>query len=129
MDSVRYVNLLQESCLPYIQACAENPVVFQQDNAPIHNSNVTKGWLNAHFPWHPDWPPYSPDLNPMENMWAILARKVYEDGKQYHSLDALQHAVQVAWDEVGEIIRHHLIDSLPKRIVDVIAGEGKAINV
>ena len=29
------------------------------------------------------WPPNSPDLNPMENLWTIVKRKVYPDGKQY----------------------------------------------
>ena len=24
-----------------------------------------------------DWPPYSPDMNPIENMWSLLKRKLY----------------------------------------------------
>ncbi|KAG3001110.1 hypothetical protein PC128_g16898 [Phytophthora cactorum] len=30
-----------------------------------------------------DWPARSLDLNPIENLWALLARKVYPNGRQY----------------------------------------------
>lgn len=129
MNAVSYVQLLEEYCLPHIQQCAEHPVLYQQDNAPIHTAHVTRDWLDAHFAWHPNWPPYSPDLNPMENMWAIIARQVYPEGKQYEGVDALKQAITAAWAEVTEAIRHNLIDSMPDRMVAVIARDGKAIDV
>ena len=35
------------------------------------------------------WPPNSPDLNPIENLWSIVEQRVYANGKQYSSKDAL----------------------------------------
>ena len=35
------------------------------------------------------WPPKPPDLNPIENLWSIIKRHVYNSGKQYSSKDDL----------------------------------------
>ncbi len=65
----------------------------------------------------------------MENMWAIIARKVYPEGKQYDGVDALKQAITAAWADVDGTIRHNLIESMPSRVAAVIARDGKAINV
>ena len=41
--------------------------VFQQDNARIHITQVTQDWFEQHGIWVIDWPPHSPDLNPIEH--------------------------------------------------------------
>ena len=40
------------------------------------------------------WPACSPDLNPIENFWSMLKRKIYEEGKQYSSKNCLWEAIQ-----------------------------------
>ena len=42
------------------------------------------------------WPPSSPDLNPIEHVWAIIKRRVYADGRQFSSKDALWIAIEDA---------------------------------
>ena len=45
------------------------PFLFQQDGAPAHTSNSTQGWLRENIPdfiRKEEWPPYSPDLNPVD---------------------------------------------------------------
>ncbi|KAF2690711.1 hypothetical protein K458DRAFT_287416, partial [Lentithecium fluviatile CBS 122367] len=43
-----------------------------QDNSRIHRAKNTEAWFKRNkislFPH----PPYSPDLNPIENIWSIL---------------------------------------------------------
>ena len=42
---------------------------FQQDNAAIHKSESTTTWLLEHaIELLPEWPPHSPDLNPIEHV-------------------------------------------------------------
>jgi transposase len=129
VNSIAYTNILQCHLLPNINHCANQPIVFQLDNAPIHTSHHTKNWLTAHMNWHHNWPPYSPDLNVMENMWAILARHVYANGRQYHSVEELKQVIVECWNGITEETRRNLIRSMKKRMVEVVAGDGKAIDV
>ncbi len=50
--------------------------IFQQDLAPTHTAKSTKSWLNDHGVGVLDWPANSPDLNPRENLWGIVKRKI-----------------------------------------------------
>ena len=53
--------------------------VFQQDGPPAHTANATQDWLRSNisgFISKDQWPPYSPDLNPMDySIWSILETK------------------------------------------------------
>jgi transposase len=49
-----------------------------QDNALIHTAGKIKNWLQGHGITVMEWPPYSPDLNPIENAWAKLKERIYE---------------------------------------------------
>lgn len=43
---------------------------FMQDNAPLHTAKIIKNRFHEHGIPLVDWPPYSPDLNPIEHAWA-----------------------------------------------------------
>ncbi len=50
--------------------------IFQQDLAPAHTAKGIKSWFNGHGVTVLDWPANSPDLNPIENIWGIVKRKM-----------------------------------------------------
>ena len=41
-------------------------LVFMQDNAPIHTAEIIKEWFRNNDILVIKWPPYSPNLNPIE---------------------------------------------------------------
>lgn len=50
---------------------------------------------------HPAVPGAYPHANPIENLWAVLARRLYAKGLQYDDLGDLKDAPQMAWDDIS----------------------------
>ena len=80
-----------------------------------HTANVVKNWIRKQNVTLLDWPPYSPDLNIMENVWGWLARKVYESGKQYETKSYLIEVINKAWSTISLDYIKSLYDSIPNR--------------
>ena len=61
-----------QSCLRVLEEALltiyEPPVKFMQDNALIHTAKIVKEWLINNGIPIVKWPPYSLDLNPIENL-------------------------------------------------------------
>lgn len=76
-----------------------NPRIFMQDNAKPHTAALTMALFSRQRFEVMEWPPKSPDLNPIENVWS---RMVY--GWQLHPRnDATLHAEVVErWRSLGE---------------------------
>jgi len=72
-DTVKYVDILQHNLIQTALHFYPNEVWwFQQDNAPQHTSNLAKRWFHNHGVHLIDFPPYSPDLNPIENLFHSM---------------------------------------------------------
>ena len=91
-----------------------------QDNAPSHRSKSTAAWLIANEVETFAWPPYSPDLNPIENLWGWLARKIYANGRQFDSLDDLKQEIVLQWSLIPSDRTKTLCTSIKNRLIKVI---------
>ncbi len=96
--------------------------IFQQDLAPAHTAKGTKSWFNDHGVTVLDWPANSPDLNPIENLWGIVKRKMRDT--RPNNADDLKATVKETWASIPPQQCHKLITSMPRRIEAVIKAKG-----
>ncbi len=96
--------------------------IFQQDLAPAHTAKGTKSWFNVHGVTVLDWPANSPDLNPIENLWGIVKRKMRDT--RPNNADDLKATVKETWASIPPQQCHKLITSMPRRIEAVIKAKG-----
>ena len=69
------------------------------------------------------WPANSPDLNPIENLWAFVSRKVY-DRSVYPNIESLWTKIQAEWADIPVSTLHKLYDSMPRRLEAVAKSRG-----
>jgi transposase len=96
---------------------------LMQDGHSSHWAKKNEGEL-AKFPnVLRGWPGNSPDLNPLENLWAIVQSEV--DKKEPQTLEDLKKAVFSAWNSVRKSDLEVLSNSFPKRILQVVLNRGQ----
>jgi hypothetical protein len=122
-----YRQALEEGLLPLYDGTRE----FQQDNSQLHNAGSTQTWLLHNAISWIDWPPYSPDLNPIENAWALLKRKLrslFPDLRDLKNNEAdrarFEACAKAAWDAIPQDQIRGLLESLPRRLRAVIRVRG-----
>lgn len=129
INAARYTEVLSAHMLPIfrqLQLDHDEECQFMHDHAPPHTANHTTHWLESKgVPLHPS-PRKSPDLNPMENMFGNLARRVYANGKHYSTVRDLTESIIVCWNDIEQAECRALTSSMPNRLVKVIEKKGAA---
>lgn len=117
VDSDVYVDVLDEF-LP-----AGNDYILLQDNAPSHTSKDTHAWFRENnIKSILDFPPYSPDLNPIENVWGTVKRRLAESPPQ-RKQDLLK-SIEEVWNDISLEYLRGLVESMPSRLQAVINAKG-----
>jgi hypothetical protein len=123
-----YIEVLEARVLEHYT----EDLIFMQDNAPIHTARKVTEWFENHGVYTTDWPPYSPDLNPIENAWWALKKKVMElfpelefaTGETEQDIKNLEEALTKAWDMLDDGLFESLVESMPRRIAACIKADG-----
>jgi transposase len=109
----------------------ENGDIFMQDNAPVHTAHIIRQLLQEMQVEVMVWPPYSPDLNPIENLWAIMKTIIRQDHPELENapdndttLCALIEAGIEAWGSIEERVLENLSNSMPHRVQAVLNADG-----
>lgn len=125
-----YEHILENIFLPSArERFPEGTLLFQQDNHPVHYAASIQRW----FQRRPEieiinWPPKSPDLNVIENLWAELKKRriaTYAH-RRPRNRDELWDQVVDTWEDLAgdQNLFHNLVTSMPDRLRAVIEADG-----
>ena len=105
--------------------------IFQQDNDPKHTSRDVQKDLEIHLPRRVlSWPSYSPDLNPIENVWAVLKHNIEKSikklvvQKKNITQNVFFNIIKKEWDDLENDVIVNTIKSMQARIEACISMEG-----
>jgi len=102
---------------------------FMQDGARIHWSKYTLENLERLGVNHlgkGTWPPYSPDLNPIECVWGIMKNRMA--GIDFASREELEIAIRKAWNDVHQSTINKLCYRQARRFQDCWMGDGEKVS-
>ena len=120
LDSRKYIAVLNKSLVPSMS----RGLMFMHDGASVHRSNLTKNWLEKKNIPVIVWPAHSPDLNPIENIWGILTRAVFANGRQFHNKNDLREEILKQWSLIKPQDLSNHVKSMTDRVIELIQKNG-----
>ena len=93
-----------------------------QDNTPCHTAKSTKTFFAKENITVMDWPPQSPDLNPIENVWELLNERSKK--RNPSNVNELWTYLKEEWKKISVEEIMTLINSCSRRCQAVIDNKG-----
>lgn len=116
--------LLIEDCHNLLQ----QDFIFQQDGAPAHTARQTQEWLAAQCPDYvskDEWPPNSPDLNPLDYcVWGIMLAAYKKHRPKPSNKEELKAVLQMIWDSLPQESIDKAVIGFRKRLLACLRADG-----
>ncbi|RWS01762.1 transposase-like protein, partial [Leptotrombidium deliense] len=132
LNAVKYIEILKEELPKISQIFAGQEWYLVHDRSTIHTARIVKQFIDENGINDMKHPPRSPDLNPIENVFAELKRRINMriraagDNGRIRSKDQLFEWVKEAWIEIAQtnFIRN-IYRTFPLRFCDVTNRHGE----
>ena len=130
LDGKGYQHILEQALLPRAKALFKGEKggwQLQQDKATPHTSKSTMRFLKQKgIAVVEGWPTKGDDINPMENLWAILDERLEQ--KKFRTKKSMEAAVRQIWKNIDSQLLYKLIDSVPDRLRRIVKAKGGSIK-
>lgn len=127
MDGPEYIKVLTENLVPELksgQRAIPGTWRMMQDNAPCHTSKLVKAFLRRRNIEFVDWPPYSPDLNPIENIWHWMKHVLETEYPVCNSAEEIESRFFEIWATITPEMCANYCAHYERRLQAVIKVEG-----
>ena len=122
----KYIKTFNEHFLPLVKTreASGKPTFLQDDNATGHRANIVTKWKEDRGVLSLPWPAQSPDLNPIQNVWALLKEKVRNQIWGPSNKEELKKAITDEWQKLPLALIQNLVSCMESRIAAVITAKG-----
>ncbi|GFX21923.1 transposable element Tcb1 transposase [Trichonephila clavipes] len=127
VTAIRYQDEVLEPIVKLYAAAVGPTFVLMDDNARPYRADIFDDYLESEGIARMAWPAYSPDLNPIENLWDALGRAVSSRFPPPATLIELETALQEEWRLLNSAVVDHLIESMVRRCKHCIQMRGDHI--
>lgn len=131
MNSVQYCQeIYTPHFLPLYELLggADNDIEMVEDNSRVHNSHYSRRYRVLQGVISMPWASWSPDMNPIENVWSFFERRFREACKtarrRPYNRDDIIALAQEVWENMPWRRVYRFIDSMPRRITTLIRRHG-----
>jgi hypothetical protein len=130
MKKERYLKMLEDHLFVALEDPddSDDEMTYMQDGASYHTAPLIKNWLDKNEVNYIDWPPQSPDLNPIENIWACVRNELWNRRAMIrNSNDTWRFTLEI-FTSITLVYIRKLYNSMPKRLESVIQLKGNRTN-
>lgn len=128
INADHYTRTLLPQLLNDCRVLLGDDFIFQQDGAPAHTAHQTQQFLQDNTPdfiSKDEWPPNSPDLNPLDFcVWGLMLDSYKKLSPKPTSLAELKAALQTIWEELPLTAIQKAVCSFRKRLESCVRANG-----
>lgn len=126
MDRYQYIAIIDDGLHDTLDDYKLTPsdIIFQQDNDSKHTARYSYNWLQENQLLPLWWPPNSPDMNIIENIWWHLGRRMLKRERKPTNQHELFQFLEEEWLCIPDGIIRDLYDSMPTRVRALFEAKG-----
>lgn len=128
-NSDKYLDLLKDKMISVIKLNMCD-FILQQDNSRIHTAKIVQQYLRESAIKTLIWPPYSCDLNIVEDIWSKISYDVY-DNFQFNNSYELEERIKFTIHNINCFRKNEILElfsSVPGRLIKVLKKSGQIWN-